>query len=72
MHDLNYLETTSSLAEMAKKRATVIDLDVFRKLDKERRELIPQRTLKAQRNKASEEIARSKRKRRTLTQSSPR
>src|ERR1700736_5945474 len=47
--------------EMAAKRGTTLDLDAFRALDKERRELITAtEQLKAQRNKASEEIARLK------------
>jgi len=62
MHDLNYFrDHLDDFAEMAKRRGTVLDLDAFRKLDKERRELITAtEQLKAQRNKASEEIARLK------------
>jgi seryl-tRNA synthetase len=62
MHDLNYFrEHLDVFAEMAKSRGTVLDLDAFRALDKERRELITAtEQLKAQRNKASEEIARLK------------
>src|SRR5256714_524982 len=62
MHDLNYFrDHLDVFAEMAKKRGTALDLDAFRKLDKERRELITAtEKLKAQRNKASEEIARLK------------
>jgi len=46
---------------MAKKRGVILDLDGFRALDKERRELITAtEQLKAQRNKASDEIARRK------------
>ena len=46
---------------MAKKRNTTLDLDGFRALDKERRELIRENEeRKAQRNKASDEIARLK------------
>jgi len=62
MHDLNYFrDHLDVFAEMAKKRGIVLDLDAFRKLDKERRELITAtEQLKAQRNKASEEIARLK------------
>jgi seryl-tRNA synthetase len=46
---------------MAKKRGITLDLDAFRALDKERRELITaNEQRKAQRNKASEEIARLK------------
>jgi seryl-tRNA synthetase len=62
MHDLNYFrEHLDVFAEMAKKRGAELDLDAFRKLDKERRELITAtEQLKAHRNKASEEIARLK------------
>jgi len=62
MHDLNYFrEHLDLFAEMAKKRGIALDLDGFRALDKERRELITATgQLKAQRNKASEEIARLK------------
>ncbi len=62
MHDLNYFrEHLDVFAEMAKKRGAALDLDAFRVLDKERRELITAtEQLKAQRNKASEEIARLK------------
>src|SRR5205809_163768 len=62
MHDLNYFrDHLDVFAEMAKRRSTALDLDAFRKLDKERRELITAtEQLKAQRNKASEEIARLK------------
>ena len=62
MHDLSYFrEHLDVFAEMAKKRSMTLDLDGFRALDKERRELITAtEQLKAQRNKASEEIARLK------------
>jgi seryl-tRNA synthetase len=62
MHDLNYFrEHLDVFAEMAKNRGASLDLDAFRALDKERRELITATEhLKAQRNKASEEIARLK------------
>src|ERR1700680_4387869 len=62
MHDLSYFrEHLDVFAEMARKRGTTLDLDAFRALDKERRELITAtEQLKAQRNKASEEIARLK------------
>lgn len=62
MHDLSYFrEHLDVFAEMAKKRGTALDLDDFRTLDKERRELITAtEQLKAQRNRASEEIARLK------------
>jgi seryl-tRNA synthetase len=62
MHDLSYFrEHLDLFAEMAKKRDAPLDLDGFRALDKERRELITAtEQLKAQRNKASDEIARLK------------
>ena len=62
MHDLSYFrEHLELFAEMAVKRGAVLDLDAFRALDKERRELITRNEQrKAQRNKASEEIARLK------------
>ena len=62
MHDLNYFRDHLDLfADMAEKRGTVLDLDAFRALDKERRELITaNEQRKAQRNKASDEIVRLK------------
>jgi seryl-tRNA synthetase len=62
MHDLNYFrDHLDVFAEMAKKRGIALDLDAYRALDKERRELITaNEQRKAQRNKASEEIARLK------------
>lgn len=62
MHDLSYFrEHLDVFAEMAKKRCMTLDLDGFRALDKERRDLITAtEQLKAQRNKASDEIARLK------------
>src|ERR1700731_391187 len=62
MHDLNYFrDHLDVFAEMAKNRGAMLDLDAFRKLDRERRELITAtEQLKAQRKKASEEIARLK------------
>jgi seryl-tRNA synthetase len=62
MHDLAYFrEHLDVFADMAKKRGATLDLDAFRALDKERRELITAtEQLKAQRNKASEQIARLK------------
>jgi seryl-tRNA synthetase len=62
MHDLNYFrDNLEVFAEMARKRGIALDLDAFRTLDKDRRELITStEQLKAQRNKASEEIARLK------------
>jgi seryl-tRNA synthetase len=62
MHDLNYFrEHLEFFATMAARRGATLDLDAFRALDKERRELITaNEQRKAQRNKASEEIARLK------------
>jgi len=62
MHDLSYFrEHLDVFAEMAKRRNITLDLDGFRTLDKERRELITENEhRKAQRNKASDEIARRK------------
>src|SRR5258708_21103610 len=62
MHDLSYFrEHLDVFANMAEKRGIVLDLDGFRALDRERRELITAtEQLKAQRNKASDEIARLK------------
>ena len=62
MHDLNYFrDHLDAFAEMAKRRNITLDLEGFRALDKERRELITENEKrKAQRNKASEEIARLK------------
>src|SRR3984893_5783737 len=62
MHDLNYFrEHLDVYAEMAKRRNITLDLDGFRALDKERRELITENEQrKAKRNKASDEIARLK------------
>src|SRR3984893_16593843 len=62
MHDLSYFrEHLEVFAEMAEKRGTALDLEEFRVLDKERRGLITAtEQLKAQRNRASEEIARLK------------
>jgi seryl-tRNA synthetase len=62
MHDLSYFrEHLDVFAEMAKKRGITLDLEGFSRLDRERRELITStEQLKAQRNKANEEIARLK------------
>jgi seryl-tRNA synthetase len=62
MHDLNYFrDHLEVFADMAKRRNTALDLEGFRALDKERRELITENEKrKAQRNKASEEIGRLK------------
>jgi len=62
MHDLSYFrENLDVFANMAKRRGITLDLDAFRALDKERREFITtNEQRKAQRNKASDEIARLK------------
>ena len=62
MHDLGYFRDRLDLfVEMAAKRGATLDLDRFRALDKERRELITKNEQrKAQRNRASDEIARLK------------
>jgi len=62
MHDLSYFrEHLDVFADMARKRGFELDLEEFRALDKERRELITaNEQRKAQRNKASDEIARLK------------
>jgi seryl-tRNA synthetase len=62
MHELNYFrDHLDVFAEMAKKRGTPLHLDAFRVLDAQRRELITAtEQLKAERNKASDEIARLK------------
>src|SRR5580693_9838812 len=62
MHDLNYFrDHLEVFAEMAKRRGAALDLEGFRALDAQRRELITStEQLKAQRNKASDEIARLK------------
>ena len=64
MHDLSYFRDHLDLfAEMAKRRNMTLDLVGFRALDKERRELITaNEQRKSQRNKASDEIARLKKK----------
>jgi seryl-tRNA synthetase len=63
MHDLGYFrEHLDEFEQMAANRGVVIDFDAFRALDQERRERITAaERLKAERNKASEEIARRKR-----------
>src|SRR5262249_56103964 len=62
MHDLNYFrEHLDVFAEMSSKRGATVDLAAFRAFDKERREIITAtEQLKAQRNKANEEIAQRK------------
>jgi seryl-tRNA synthetase len=62
MHDLGYFrEHLNEFEEMAANRGVTIDFDGFRALDHERRERITAaERLKAERNKASEEIVRRK------------
>ncbi len=62
MHDLGYFrEHLEVFEQMAHNRGVSLDLEGFRSLDGERRKLIHAvEQLKAQRNKASEEIARLK------------
>jgi seryl-tRNA synthetase len=62
VHDLNYFrEHLVEFEQMARNRGIRLDLDGFRALDRERRERITAaERLKAERNKASEEIARRK------------
>jgi seryl-tRNA synthetase len=62
MHDLSYFrEHLDVFAEMAKKRNITLDLDYFRGLDADRRgQITENEKRKAQRNKASDEIARLK------------
>jgi len=62
MHDLNYFrDHLERFEQMARHRGVTLDLNGFRGLDRERRELITAaERLKAERNKASEEIARRK------------
>src|SRR6202043_1949147 len=65
MHDLGYFrEHLDEFVQMAANRGVDIDFDGFRALDKERRERITAvERLKAERNKASDEIARRKKAR---------
>jgi len=62
MHDLNYFrDHLERFEQMARHRGVELDLDGFRGLDRERRDLITAaERLKAERNKASDEIARLK------------
>jgi seryl-tRNA synthetase len=63
MHDLGYFrEHLAQFEEMAARRGVSIDFDGFRSLDRERRDRITAaERLKADRNRAGEEIARRKR-----------
>jgi seryl-tRNA synthetase len=62
MHDLGYFrEHLGEFEQMAANRGVTIDFAAFRAIDQERRERITAaERLKAQRNKASEEIPRKK------------
>jgi seryl-tRNA synthetase len=62
MHDLSYFrDHLDVFADMARRRNLTLDLDGFRALDKQRRELITaNEQRKSQRNKASDQIARLK------------
>ena len=62
MHDLSFFREHLDLYEqMARNRGIKLDLDGFRALDRERRQIITAaERLKAERNKASDEIARLK------------
>ncbi len=62
MHDLNYFrEHLDKFAEMARNRGVALDVNAFRELDRERRQLITAvERLKAERNKASDEIKKKK------------
>ena len=66
MHDLGYFrEHLDVFAGMAKRRNMALDLDGFRVLDKQRRELITtNEQRKSQRNRASDEIAKLKKAKR--------
>ncbi len=63
MLDLKYIRNNiESLKEVLKNRNAKIDLDRFKKLDQERREMLTEvETLKNQRNNASQEVGRLKR-----------
>jgi seryl-tRNA synthetase len=63
MHDLGYFrEHLTQFEEMAERRRVRIDFEAFRALDRERRDRITAaERLKAERNRAGEEIARRKR-----------
>jgi len=63
MLDLGYVrEHMDAIEKMARDRGVTLDLAAFRELDSERRQIITSiERLKAERNKASEEIARLKR-----------
>jgi seryl-tRNA synthetase len=62
MHDLSYFrEHPEVFADLARRRGITLNLEAFRELDRERRKWITENEQrKAQRNKASDEIARLK------------
>src|SRR6201987_4298341 len=64
MLDLGYVrEHMDAIEKMARDRGVTLDLAAVRELDSERGQIItPSERVKAERNKASEEIARLKRK----------
>ena len=61
MHDLGFVrEHPEAVEKMARDRGITLDLAPFRELDAERRKMITStERMKADRNKASEEIART-------------
>ena len=69
MHDLNYFrDNLDTFAAMARNRGAMLDLGAFAELDRERRQLITAvEALKAERNKASDEIARLKKDKQDAT-----
>lgn len=62
MHDLNYFrEHLDRFEQMARDRGAALDLEAFRVLDRDRRQTITAaEQLKAERNRAGEEVARRK------------
>ena len=62
MHDLGFFrEHLDSMEQMARNRGVLLDLAAFREIDAERRAIITStERLKAERNKANDEIARAK------------
>ena len=70
MLDLSFLRNhLGDVAQMAKNRNATIDLDQFRKIDTERRQIITStERMKAERNKASDEIVRLKKNREDASQ----
>ncbi len=65
MHDLGFVrEHMDAIEKMARDRGITLDLAPFRELDAERRKIITStERMKAERNKASEEIAARKKAR---------